>query len=157
MNKSYRESRLGGQKVKEKERYEHLGVMTTCDEADSSKVSDRLCKARKVLNVAIGIGVKKKGLNMSTCNIIFWNIVVPTALFGCEVWCLTTNDIIDIENFQTYAGKRLQRLYIHTPNICGFMALGWMHLEVLMLIRKVIFIRTILLMDDNEVVKKVLK
>ena len=48
-NKGFREFRLGGQKVKEKERYKHLGVMTTCDEADSSKVSDRLCKARKFL------------------------------------------------------------------------------------------------------------
>ena len=156
-NSKYREFNLGGQKVKERERYDHLGVITSCDENDSTRVNERLSKARKVLNVATGIGIKRKGLNMFTCNAVFWNIVVPTALFGCEVWFLTANDITDIEKFQVYAGKRLQRLHPHTPNICSFAALGWIHLEILIWIRKVIFIRTIFLMEDTEVIKKIFK
>ena len=156
-NSEFREFNLGGQKVKEKARYEHLGIMATCDENDPKRVSERLSKARKVLNVSTGIGVKRKGLNMLTCNVLFWNIVVPTALFGCEVWCLTANDVAEIESFQIYAGKRLQRLHPNTPNICSFLALGWIHLEILILIRKVVFIRTILMMDDDDVIKRIFK
>ena len=156
-NSKFREFSLGGTKVKEKESYEHLGVVSTVHEDDSSRVRDRLSKARKVLNMASGIGIKRKGLSMYTCNVIFWGIVVPTALFGCEIWCLTASDIGCIEEFQVYAGKRVQRLHPRTPNICSFASLGWIHLDVLILIRKVIFIRTIMVMKDEEVVKIVFR
>ena len=90
---------------------------------------------------------------MNTCNVIFWCIVVPTALFGCEIWCLTANDIAYIEEFQVYAGKRIQRLHPRAPNICSFTGLGWMHLEIITLVRKVLFIRTILTMKEDELVR----
>ena len=152
-NKKHREFKLGGKKVLEKDQYEHLGVVSTVSNEDDSRVKGRLSKARKVLNVATGIGIKKKGLNMNTCNVIFWCIVVPTALFGCEIWCLTANDIACIEEFQVYAGKRMQRLHPRAPNICSFTGLGWMHLEIITLVRKVLFIRTILTIKEDELVR----
>ena len=156
-NSRHRQFQLGGKKVLEKERYGHLGIVSTIITEDSNRVGDRLSKARKALNIAAGIGVKRKGLNMRTCNVIFWGIVVPTALFGCEIWCLTANDINSIHDFQVYAGKRVQRLHPGSPNICSFTGLGWIHLKILILIRKVIFIRTIMVMGDDEVVKIILK
>ena len=156
-NSKHRVFNLGGRKVLEKESYEHLGTVSTIHAEDSSRVGERLSKARKVLNMASGIGIKKRGLNMITCNVIFWGIVVPTALFGCEIWCLTASDIASIEDFQVYAGKRVQRLHPRTPNVCSFASLGWIHLEILILIRKVIFIRTIIMMEDDELVKVVFR
>ena len=60
-NKKHREFQLGGKKVLEKDQYEHLGVVSTVFNEDDSRVKGRLSKARKVLNVATGIGIKKKG------------------------------------------------------------------------------------------------
>ena len=102
----FRQFSLGGQKIPEKIRYEHLGTVSTVYEENSHRVGDRLSKARRVLNAATGVGIRGKGLNMYTCNIICWCIVVPTALFGCEIWCLTANDISDIGDFQVYADKK---------------------------------------------------
>ena len=155
-NSANRQYFLGNQKIPEKLRYDHLGVVSTTSADDTNRISGRLSKARRTLNAATGIGIRSKGLNMNTCNIIFWCIVVPTALFGCEVWCLTADDLREIESFQMYSGKRIQRLHPKSPNICGYVSLGWIHLEVLILIRKVLFLRTILVMDDSDVIKKVL-
>ena len=152
----FRQFSLGSQKIPEKVRYDHLGTVSTIYDEDSHRVGDRLSKARRVLNAVTGVGIRGKGLNMYTCNIIFWCIVVPTALFGCEIWCLTANDISCIGDFQVYAGKRLQRLHPRSPNICGFVSLGWIHLEILILIRKVIFVRSIMVMGENETTRKVL-
>ena len=41
------------------------------------------------------------------------NVVVPTTLYGCEVWVITEKGIENIEYFRKQSGKRIQ-LFIHT-------------------------------------------
>ena len=60
-----------------------------------------------------------------------------------------------IEDFQNYVGKRVQRFHPKTPNICCYYGLGWMRLERIIQIRKLMFIRSILAMEDNAVAKQV--
>ena len=80
--------KLGEAKVHEKESYEHVGVISTIPCSKKSPIDDRIAKGRKTLNAATGLGMKRNGLNMATCNLIFWNVVVPTTIYGCELWVL---------------------------------------------------------------------
>ena len=32
-----------------------------------------------------GIGIRRKGLNMATCSVIFWSVIAPIATYGCEL------------------------------------------------------------------------
>ena len=92
---------------------------------------------------------------MATCNIIFWSVVVPTTLYGCELWIMNDTSLDMIEDFQNHIGKRIQRFHPKIPNICSFYALGWMRLERIIQIRKLLFIRSIMVMQDDELPKKI--
>ena len=60
-----------------------------------------------------------------------------------------------IEEFQHYIGKRVQRFHPKVPNVCSYYGLGWMRLERIIQIRKLMFIPTILIMDDNSLTRKI--
>ena len=79
-----REFRLGESIVSERMNYDHVGIQTSVNINDISRIEVRISKARKTLNAATGLGIRRNGLTIATCNIIFWSLVVPTALFGCE-------------------------------------------------------------------------
>ena len=92
---------------------------------------------------------------MATCNIIFWSIVVPTTIYGCGLWVLDDSTLSIIEEFQNYIGKKVQRFHTKIPNVCSYYGLGWMRIERIIQIRKRMFIRSILVMDDNSLSKKI--
>ena len=114
-NSKFRSFRLGSKKVKEKEAYEHVGIVSTIPCSDKSPIDIRLSKGCKTLNAATGLGIKRNGLNMAVCNLIFWSVVFPTTVFGCEVWVLDDKDLENINNFQKMAGRRIQRFNSNSP------------------------------------------
>ena len=147
--------KLGQNKVKERINYDHVGIRNTIFDSDTSGIVERISKGRRAFNSVAGIGIRKGGITMATSNIIFWTIVVPTTLYGCEMWIMDDPVLELIENFQNYIGKRIQRLHPNTPNICSYYGLGWMRLERVIQVRKLMFIRTILKMDDENLSKKI--
>ena len=142
--------KLGPNRVKEKIAYEHVGIHNTIFNDDYTGIEERISKGRRAFNAIAGIGIRKGGLTMATCNVIFWSVVVPTALHGCEMWILDDNNLNIIETFQNYVGKRMQRLHPKSPNACSYYGLGWMRLERIVQIKKLMFIRTIMVMDESE-------
>ena len=102
--------RLGPDRIPERQEYDHVGIKASINEDNESRVSERICKSQRSLNAASGLGIRKNALNMITCNIIFWTIIVPILSFGCEMWVLTERDKENIMAFQRFAGRRIQRL-----------------------------------------------
>ena len=82
----------------EKSEYDHMGVKSSIFEANS-RVTIFFSKARRTLYASSGIGVRKNGLSMQACSIIFWSVVVPVLTFGAEIWHLNDNDVENILNF----------------------------------------------------------
>ena len=98
-NAPMREFNLGDAKVFERLKYDHVGIRTSTNPNDTSGIAERISKARKTLNAATGLGSRECGLTIGTCNIIFWSLVVPTALYGCEIWHLSNGVISILESF----------------------------------------------------------
>ena len=85
-NSQTREFMLGPDKVAEKINYDHVGIRARIFDDDVSGIEERLSKAKCTLNMISGVGVRKKGLTLATCNVMFWTIIVPSALYGSEIW-----------------------------------------------------------------------
>ena len=154
-NSRERVFRLGQARVRERTEYDHVGVKAHIFPGCVTGIKERIAKARKSLNAVSGLGIRKCGLNMATCNVIFWSLVVPTALFGSELWRLDGDAIALLEEFQQYAGKRIQRFYSRIPNVCSFFALGWVRLERVVQAKKMLFIRSILVLDNQILPRKI--
>ena len=119
------------------------------------RTNEKLKKGRKTLNAASGLGLRKGGLTIKTCSLIFWSIVVPVATYASELWVLKENDICLLDAFQRYAGRRVQRFHPRSPNETSFAALGWIRLETFIYIKKLLFVRTVAKMKDGSIYKQV--
>ena len=152
-NRQNRAFRLGPAKVDERENYDHVGIHAIIDSADISGIEERLSKARRTFNAVAGVGIRSNGLTMGTCSVIFWTVVVPAALYGSEAWILNAKSLAAIESFQMYICKRVQRFYSRVPNAPALYALGWMRLERYIEVKKLLFIRSIMTLDDQTLSK----
>ena len=147
---------LGPERVKERLYYDHVGVKT-CVQGDTHvRTEEKVAKARKVLNMASTLGIKKGGLSLSACNLIFWMVVMPTLCFGCEIWVIKKKDVKILKAFQRYSARRLQRFHSRSINATCFTCLGWMDIVTLIKVRKIIFLRTIMVMSDFSPLRKIL-
>ena len=102
------------------------------------------------------MGIKKRGLILSTCSIIFWPLIVPITLFGSELWVLSVQDLHDIDSFQRQIGRQIQRFHNRSPPHTCIRSPGWMRLETFIYANKVLFLRTILCMNDDTVHNRLL-
>ena len=145
---------IGGRKVPEKSHYDHVGIKHCIFDNDSQTVDEKISKGRKTLNASTGLGVKRKGLSMSICNLIFWLVIIPITTYGAEIWTLSDGDIGNLNKFQGYAGRRFQRFGPSTPNFSSFYGLGWMGITSFICIKKLMFAFTFVMMNDNSILKK---
>ena len=157
INSQYRMYKLGGEKVKEQDSYEHLGLMTFNQPNCNIRTKDKVGKGRRALSAASGIGIKNGGVSMKACNTIFWSMIVPIITFAAELWILNDTDVEVLEEFQKYAGRRIQRLHPRAPSVMSYATLGWIRLENFINIKKMLFVRTIIVLDDNSIHKRILK
>ena len=91
--------KLGPEKVPEKASYDRAGIELFPE--DGTKIKEKISKARRTFNASSGLGIKKSGLNMVSCGIIFWSVVVPTLTSGSECWILEVEDIENLMVFST--------------------------------------------------------
>ena len=153
----YREYRIGPDKVYEKESYDHVGVKSCINGGFSVRTQEKIKKGRRAFYSVLGLGIKKRGLNMSTCNLIFWSLVVPITLFGSELWVLQEQDITDLDSFQRLVGRRIQRFHPRSPTHTSIRGLGWLRLETFVYARKILFLRTVLCMERGSVYRIMLE
>ena len=127
--KQFRSFKLGKDKVDEKLEYDHVGVKVCILAGDNSRVEEKIGKGRRTLNATSGLGIRKNGLSMKTCNLIFWTVVVPTLTFGSEIWCINDREVELLQSFQRYSGRRVQRFPKRSPKCTSYYGLGWIRIE----------------------------
>ena len=153
MASKYREFKLGRDKVMEKLEYDHVGVKACTIVDDNDRVEEKVGKGRRVLNATSGLGIRKSGITIKTCNLIFWTIVIPTLTFGCEIWPVKDKDVEKLQKFQRFAGRRIPK---RSPACTSYYGLGWLRIETYIQVKKLLFLLTLISMDKDKRIRKIL-
>jgi hypothetical protein len=95
---------LGKEIIKETESYTHLGL--ACDNfkylSTKKPLTEAGNKLRGTLLSIINSGIHTQRLNPITSRTIYSSIVIPKALYGCELWNkYSLTDIRKLETSQT--------------------------------------------------------
>ena len=146
--------RLGPDCIKEKAEYDHLGLKNTISCENKGRIMEKISKGRRALNAAAGLGLKAGSLTIKACSIIFWSTVIPIITFSSELWVLKDDDIALIESFQRYAGRRIQRFHSRSPNETSYAPLGWLRIEYFIYVKKLLYVRSIAILDDRVIYKQ---
>ena len=155
-NAKFRNFKLGKDKVKEKVEYDHVGVKNCLFGNFTNRTEDRISRGRRAFNSVTSIGIKKKGVCMSVCTTIFWAIIMPIVTYGSELWVLRGNETELLHKFQRYVGRRCQRFPKRSPNYSAYYPLGWLSIDRFIKVKKLLFLRTILVMSDDAICKRML-
>ena len=154
VNSNNRNFMLGPKRIKQKE-YDHVGIKACIVPYDDCIIEGRLEKARRAFNASMGLGIRKNGLTVATCNIIFWMVIIPILIYGCELWVLSASNVQKLEIFHRYAGRKIKRLHCRSPTKCCYNGIGWIGIGRYIQVKNMLFIRTILKMDENAVIRKI--
>ena len=151
----FRTFRLGKEKVEEKFEYDHVGIKACTLKDNNQRIDEKLSKGGRTLNAASGLGIRKNGLTLKTCNLIFLTIVILTITFGSEIWYVSDSDMEKLQSFQRYAGRRVQRFPKHSPNCSSYYRLDWIRIETFIQVKKLLFLHTYLNMNEDNRQKQV--
>ena len=152
----YRNFTLDGEKVPEMTEYDHLGIKNCLYHNYQPRTEDRISRGRRAFNAISGIGIRKKGVSMAACSVFYWSIIVPIVTYGCELWVLNSVEIEELRKLQRFIGRRCQRYPKRSPNFSAYTPLGWMSLDRVIQVKKLMFFRTIIIMEDNDIYKRIL-
>ena len=142
---------LGTDCVIERISYAHLGVKACIYECHTTGMEERLAKGRGTLNAVSGLGIRNNGLTIFACCVISWCIVIPIATFGAKLWILDDKGLFHLESFQVFVGR--QGLFLKSPKASAHFSLGWVHLELYVEIKKLLFLHSVLSHDVEDITK----
>ena len=114
---------------------------------------EKISKGRKALNAASCLGLKPGGLAIQACSMLFWAMIILIITFASELWVMCDNDTKLLEDIQVYAGRRIQRSHQSSPRETSYVSQGWLRLELYTYVKKLLFIRSIAVLDDGTVYK----
>ena len=156
IGKKHRIFKLGPQKVPEKCSYDHVGVKNCLFGDFTERIEERISKGRRCFNAMCSLGVRKGGVTMRICAILFWSIVIPVSTYGSELWVLKPHETELLRKFQRQVGRRCQRFPDRSPNYSAYAPLGWLSIDKFIQVKKLLFLRTMSILDESAICKKIL-
>ena len=133
----------------------HLGIRQDSNLKLANRITERCQKAKNSFFAMAGLGLRPLGLNPLTSVSLYRKIVIPTALYGCELWNnMNKSDLDTVNRLQHFVVKKILGLPIRTrSDICESM-LGLIRLSAEIEKRKLMFLHKILSLNTDTICQK---
>lgn len=129
-DQSDRSWKLGDQTITEDIQYTHLGIICNKYCSLNDNIHSASIKLRGTLLNISNSGVGSGNLNIFSLTKLYRTVVLPTSLYGCELWSyLTSANILEIERAHRFCIKYIQRLPLFTNNQASLSCLGLVPIE----------------------------
>ena len=143
---------IGGIAIPQVTEYRHVGVDLTADLSTSSRTESCAKRLRSLFMSILGPGVLPIGMNPITAKKILFGVCIPSALYGCELWCQIPNkDHIMLERAQRFCLKVSQGLNKMTRTDFMYSLIGALPIEATIDKQKLTFLARLLRLPPNSV------
>ena len=151
-----RKWKLGVGYIEETTEYKHVGVILN-SQLDVSVRTTAACKKGKKSFMSLqGYGVGLKSLNPLTSTKLYKQIVIPSMLYGCELWgSVSASHLLTVERAQRFCVKFLQGLRRTTRTDMCLSLIGLPRLSAFIDRCKLNFLRLLCVQHDSAISKQV--
>ncbi len=148
---------LGNVKIPEVTNSKHVGITLSIERNNSENIK-KACKVGKGTFLSLaGAGVKPKGLNPLTSSVLYKSIVLPRALYGCELWnCITNTDMLMLERMHRFCCKQMQGLATRVRSVMVTNMIGLQNVEYFVDKAKLTFLGNICRLNESAVSRQIL-
>jgi hypothetical protein len=149
--------KLGGNTIKEVNKYKYLGIwFERCNTARFRESKTKMVQAaRRKMRAAWGMGVRGGVCTAKLSSLIWKSLVRPTVESAAEV--IGAGKWPEADNVQLEMGKKILRTGKHTCNAAVRGEMGWWTLEARRDQLRLGFWRRLVLMDDSRLTKQMYK
>lgn len=146
--------KLGDTIISCADNYNHLGIIISSKLTLSDRIITACRKGQKSYYALNDIG--SNYLNPLTLSHLYKTIVLPTVIYGCELWSnLSTNDLERLNVFQHFVCKNAQNLPTKTRSDICEIVFNVLPIISEIDIRKLLFLGRLCLIDHQFLSKKI--
>ena len=121
----------------------HLGVPLSSKHRLSGALEAKISKGRRSVRAMCGFNSSQSIPMPTVLGRLYWSVIVPSLLFGCEVTVMLDGDRDKLDVFHRSVARRIQGLSEKTPNVMCMTQLGWLSLSATIDIKCLMFLRTL--------------
>jgi hypothetical protein len=142
--------------IKEVLTHKYLGITRNKFKPNIDRIKESCQKLRGTFAVTIGIGAHPKGLSPLTAAKLYKNIVLPRALYGCELWCnISKPEMNLIERSHRMCIKCIQQFPKRTATVIALSMMGVTSIEGQINRKKLIFLGRLCRLNSKYASKRV--
>ena len=132
---------LGSNNIEEDVEYKHLGILFDKFKNINTVINEACSKLRSTFLSIINCGIYSGGIHPSSSKIIYKTIVLPKALYGCELWGhICKSNMLKLERAHRFCIKYIQSVSKYTKTYIALSMLGCLPIEAEINKRKLIFL-----------------
>lgn len=155
-NIAVRQWYLGGVPVEEVTTYNYLGIILSADGSSSVRTNTMSRKGYSCFGVLKATGFHSEGLSPITCSTIWQRMLIPSMLYGCEVWgSIAKRELNTLELVQKKVGKYIQGLHRRTHDEIVRGLLGWNTIAGTIDKCKLSFVHKLMSLPPDNVIKRI--
>ena len=147
---------LGEQNLEEVNSYNYLGVILSADGSTKTRTTNMTKKGYSSLGILKASGFHSEGLSPITCSTLWQRMLIPSMLYGCEVWGkLTKKESNSLELVQKRIGKHIQGLCRRTHDEIVRGLLGWITIAGITDKCKLNFVYKLIELPHDNIIKQI--
>jgi len=147
---------LGDQPLEVVATYNYLGIILAADMSSRIRSDTMSKKGYANLGILKSLGFHADGLSPVTCSNIWSKMLIPSMLYGCEVWGkMPKGELSTFEIVQKRIGKHIQGLHRRTHDEIVRGLLGWTTIEGVIDKCKLRFFYKLMDLPPNNIIKHV--
>ena len=147
---------MGNEPLEIVSQYNYLGIIITSDGSSKLRTETMTRKGYTSLGLLKAYGFHDDGLSPLTCATLWHRMLIPSMLYGCEVWGkLPISELNSLEVVQNRVAKHIQGLHRRTHNEVVRGLLGWHTMSGQVELCKLNFVRKLLDLPHTSIIKTV--